>query len=626
MPLHVPPHVPPPPNRRPIEDLGLLSDSHSSALVAQDATVVWGCMPRFDTAPIFGALLDESAGYWSLRPAGGGRDADARRYLDDTMILEHVFVTEAGRLEVTDLMPFTFTDDPHDLGTGAPHAIVRRVACTAGSVEVEMVYEPRPEFGLMVPLLRPVDGGVYSVGGAWSLVLSSTVDLEVGDDATATAGFELSEGEQAWFSMRRIEGAEAEETWDRTTMEGWFDETRREWRQWAGEHDRYEGPRGDLVRTSGMVLQSLTYWPTGAMIAAPTTSLPEDVGGTRNWDYRFSWVRDTAMIVEALRVASCPREADRFIDWIVRTAGGDLRSGQDLQIMYGIGGEHEVGERILPHLDGWRDSAPVRVGNDAWHQRQLDVYGELLDAVYDLRDHLEELDHLEVRFLRDLADRAAELWEEPDYGIWEIRDDPRHFVHSKLMCWIALDRAVRMADAIDASDEQRHDWERQAGTIRAAILERGWNEELGAFTQAFGSDVLDASVLMMAIERFLPADDPRMRSTIAAIDEHLVDDCGLVYRYLGDDGLEGEEGTFLLCTFWLAQCLAMAGEVERAEEIFRRAADHANDLGLMSEEVDPETGALLGNFPQAFSHVGLVNAAQAIASARGDVDEDRWGP
>ncbi|MBW3561214.1 MAG: glycoside hydrolase family 15 protein [Actinobacteria bacterium] len=612
-------------NRRPIADLGLLSDSHSSALVAADATVVWCCLPRFDSPPVFGGLFDDVAGYWSLQPSGWVGDATSRTYLDSTMLLRTTFEDQGGQLEVTDAMPFTLTEDPHDLGTGAPHAIVRHVTCTSGSVEVEMDCEPRPEFGLMVPLLREIDGGAYCLGGSWSLVLSSTEDLEIDDDARARARFALDEGDDAWFAIRRLDEAEVPEAWDRGEMQEWLEDTRREWQQWDHEHRRYEGPWGDLVRTSGRVLQSLTYWPTGAMVAAPTTSLPEEVGGVRNWDYRFSWVRDTSMIIEALRVASCPREAARFLDWIVRTAGGDIRSGQDLQIMYGIGGEHEIGERTLPHLDGWRDSAPVRVGNEAWHQRQLDVYGELLDAVFDVRGHLDELDGIEVRFLRDLADKALELWEEPDYGIWEVRAEPRHYVHSKLMCWVALDRAVQMADEIDASEEQVSDWKEGAEAVREAILERGWNEEVGAFVQSFGSDRLDASVLVMAIERFLPADDPRMRSTIDAIDADLVDERGLVYRYLGDDGLPGEEGTFLLCTFWLAQCLAMAGEVGRAEDVFERAAAHVNDLGLMSEEVDPATGELLGNFPQAFSHIGLVNAAQAIARARGDVDEDRWG-
>lgn len=596
----------------------MLSDSHGGALVADDATVVWATLPRFDDAPVMSAILDDRAGHWSLRPAGWQGPATGRRYLDDTMVLETRFETPSGTLAVTDVMPFARTADPHSLGAGAPHAVLRRARCVEGSVEVAMTYRPRPEFGLMVPLLRHHEHGVYSLGGSTALALSATVPVQVTDEACVTAEFRLDQEEAAWFALRREESyGETPEAWDQATMADWLEQTLDEWRAWSAEHHHYHGRWSDLVAVSGRVLQSLTYWPTGAIVAAPTTSLPEAVGGNRNWDYRFSWIRDTAMTIEALRVASCPKEAARFIDWIVRTAGGDIRTGQDLQIMYGIGGEHEVGERVMPHLRGWRDSTPVRVGNDAWHQRQLDVYGELLDAVYDVREHLDRLDASETRFLRDLADRACDLWREPDNGLWEVRGEPRQFVHSKLMCWVAQDRALKLADALDASEEQRQRWRDCAEDIRAAILEQGWDQERGAFTQTFDDAQLDASVLLLAIEGFLPADDHRMLATMEAIDRDLTDQHGMVYRYRGDDGLEGEEGTFVLCTFWLAHSLALAGKVDRAIEVFERAIRFANDVGLLAEEVDPHTGELLGNFPQAFSHIGLVNAAQAIARAEG---------
>jgi GH15 family glucan-1,4-alpha-glucosidase len=361
-------------------------------------------------------------------------------------------------------------------------------------------------------------------------------------------------------------------------------------------------------------LYALTYYPTGAICAAPTTSLPESVGGERNWDYRYAWVRDASFTMHALWVAACPDEANKFFDFMSNASAMRLSRGVDLQIVFGLGGERDLAERELSHLRGWRDSAPVRIGNGAWSQRQLDVYGELLDAVYRLPDALDQLSPMTRRFLADLADAAAQHWMEPDHGIWEVRGEPRHFVYSKLMCWVALDRAIALADRLGAA-ERVEAWKRTREKIADAILTRGWSDEVNSFTQTFGGTELDAANLMMAITGFLPANDPRMRATIDAIAERLTDDHGLVYRYRADDGFDTDEGTFLLCTFWLAHALALAGDVDRASEVFERAAAFMNDVCLLSEEVDPSTGELLGNFPQAFSHIGLVNAAWAISQA-----------
>ncbi|MGZ3460161.1 MAG: glycoside hydrolase family 15 protein, partial [Archangium sp.] len=386
-------------------------------------------------------------------------------------------------------------------------------------------------------------------------------------------------------------------------------------------HQRYEGPWRELVHHSGRVLQALTYQPTGAIVAAPTTSLPESVGGGRNWDYRYTWLRDASLTLEALWVAACPDEAWRFFDFLT-SAITQMSRGEDLQIMFGIGGEHDLSERVLPHLPGWRGSFPVRVGNGAWTQRQVDVYGELLGAAHRLREQLGGLDEAGLRFLVAVADTAADRWAEPDQGIWEMRDAPRHHLYSKLMCWVALDRALDMRDMLRADPERVARWKRVRRDIRSAIQEHGWNARVGAFTQAFDSDVLDASVLMLPIVGFLPARDPRMRATMEAIATDLTDDRGLVYRYRASDGLTGEEGTFFLCTFWLAHAYALAGEVARARETFAQAVEYVNDVGLLSEEVEPESGELLGNFPQAFSHIGLVNAAWAITRA----EESRQRP
>jgi GH15 family glucan-1,4-alpha-glucosidase len=377
------------------------------------------------------------------------------------------------------------------------------------------------------------------------------------------------------------------------------------------------------------VLKALTFAPSGAVVAAATTSLPEGVGGERNWDYRYSWVRDASFTMEALWVAACPDEADDFFAFMCTAAASGVGAEQALQIMFGVGGEHDLSERALGHLEGWRGSRPVRVGNGAWEQEQVDVYGELLSAASRLTDQLHNVDADTRAFLGSLADAAAVRWREPDQGIWEVRGDPQHFLYSKVMCWVALDRAIAMAGLIGGASRVQH-WERTRDEIAETVVRDGWSDAAGAFTQYVGTDALDASNLMLPIVGFLPASDPRVLATIEAIDERLTDDRGLVYRYrteAGVDGLAGEEGTFLLCTFWLAQALAMADRVDRAREVFERAVRYVNDVGLLAEEIDPTTGELLGNFPQAFSHIGLVNAAWAISEAETRVGQagDRAG-
>ena len=402
--------------------------------------------------------------------------------------------------------------------------------------------------------------------------------------------------------------------WTEAEIADRLDDTTEAWRTWSGLHQNYVGPWADLVQLSGRVLYGLTYFPTGAMVAAPTTSLPEVPGGSRNWDYRYAWVRDASFTLQALWVAACPHEADKFFEYIARAATSQPDPDGELQIMFGIGGEHDLTERVLGHLSGWRDSAPVRVGNGAWTQRQLDVYGELLDAAHRLPEQLDRLGPAPRRFLAGLADTAARRWRDTDQGIWETRGEPRHFVYSKLMCWVALDRAIALADRLDALSRVDR-WKATRDEVAEAIMTLGWNEDVGAFTRSFGSAELDASNLMMPIVGFIPASHPRMRATIDRTAADLSDEHGLIYRYRSEDGLEGEEGTFLLCTFLLAQAQALAGDLDAARATFGIAAGYANDVGLLAEEVDASNGELLGNFPQAFSHVGLVNAAWAIAEA-----------
>jgi alpha,alpha-trehalase len=597
----------------PIADYALLSDRHSAALVSRDGSIDWLCFPRFDSPAIFARLLDDEAGHWSIRPSTPFRVT--RRYLDRTMVLETRFHTDSGTVVVTDGLLAGWEEDEHRLGAEAPHILVRRVVCETGSVELEITCRPRPQYGLVSPILTPVDGGVASRGGAEWLVLTTPAPLKLG--AGGMHGrLQMVVGETMHFGMH---SSPFEETpgrvWSQQELCDRLDETIRAWQAWSAHHQAYEGPWRDLVHHSGRVLGALSYQPSGAVIAAPTTSLPETVGGERNWDYRYAWVRDASLTMEALWVAACPYEAADFFAFLATAAS--LRSDEPLQIMFGIGGERVLTERTLPHLRGWRGSRPVRVGNGAWNQHQIDVYGELWSAAFKLVELLGHIDDDTRRFLAGCADLAAQRWVDKDQGIWEVRGDPQHFLYSKVMCWAALDRAVSMSDRLGVSG--RVDWwARTRDEIHATVLREGWSDEAGAFTQYFGSHDLDASNLMMPIVGFLPADDPRVLATIDATERRLTDEHGLVYRYrtqTGIDGLAGEEGSFLLCTFWLAQAQAMAGQVDRARATFERAAAFVNDVGLLAEEVDPATGELLGNFPQAFSHIGLVNAAWEISEA-----------
>ena len=596
----------------PIGDYALLSDCRSAALVSRGGSVDWLCFPRFDGPSIFARLLDAEAGHFSVRPAG--QFEVSRAYLDQTMALETTFGTPTGVAVLVDALAVGRNDRGHDLGAGSPGVLLRRLTCTDGQVEVEVSYAPRPEYGLIHPLLERVPGGLAARGGADRLRLSAPVELAV-EGATATGRFTLRAGESAGFSLQHRPMWEPTlRAWDQEEIADRLDDTMEGWRSWSAMHQTYEGPWRELVHHSGRVLQALTFEPTGAIVAAPTTSLPETVGGERNWDYRYSWVRDACLTMEALWVAACPDEANKFFAFLADAAASQLHRGVDLQIMFGIGGERDLTERELPHLSGWRRSRPVRVGNGAWNQRQVDVYGELLGAAQRLVEQLGELDPITRRFLVAAAETAAVRWKEKDQGIWEIRGEPRDFLYSKLMCWVALDRAIALAEPLGAKDRVEG-WTAAREEIRTAIFEQGWSDRAGAFTQAFGTDELDASNLMLAITGFLPGDDPRMKATIDAIAERLTDERGLVYRYRAQDGLEGEEGTFLLCTFWLAQAQALAGEVDQARQTFERAVAYVNDVGLLAEEVDVGGEEMIGNYPQAFSHIGLVNAAWAITEA-----------
>lgn len=594
----------------PIADYALLSDCRSAALVSRVGGIDWLCFPRFDGPSVFARLLDDQAGHWSIYAVGATEVS--RRYVEGTMVLETTFRTPTSSAVLVDAMAIGRNERGHELGVDSPGVVLRSVSCQSGTVEIELVYAPRFEYGLIFPLLKPIEGGVVARGGADVLVFSSPIGLSI-EGSVAQARFTLRAGEQVSFALQH------RASWEQTPLvqteaaiTASLQDTIMGWSTWSELHQRYEGPWQDLVHHSGRVLQALMFRSTGAIVAAPTTSLPETIGGDRNWDYRYTWIRDACLTLDALWVAACPDEASWFFSWMAGAVATQIRRGSELQIMFGVGGEHDLSERSLDHLAGWRASRPVRVGNGAWNQRQLDVYGELLGAARRLREQLGDLDETTRDFFVEVADAAAARWQGRDQGIWEVRGEPQDFLYSKLMCWVALDCAIDLADLLQAHDRIAR-WTATREQIREAILTHGWSEKAGAFTQAFGSDELDAAALMMPIVGFLPATDLRMRSTIDAIAQRLTDEHGLVYRYRASDGLEGEEGTFLLCTFWLAQAQALAGEVKQARATFEQAIAYANDVGLLAEEVDPASNELLGNFPQAFSHIGLVNAAWAIS-------------
>ena len=600
----------------PIADHALLSNCHSAALVTADGSVDWLCFPRFDSPSVFGRLLDDTAGHWSIRPAG--TFDTRRRYVDHTLVLETTFTTSTGTLVLTDALAVGLGNRGHSLGKGAPRLLVRSVTCIDGSVDVELAYAPRPEYGLLQPLLASVDGGVTARGGAEWLVFSTAVPLRLAG-SSATAAFPIHAGDTVRFALHRstLEEQPAR-VWTQAELADRVGDTVAAWRSWSDLHQTYQGPWRELVHHSGRVLQGLTFEPSGAIVAAATTSLPEGAGGERNWDYRHAWVRDASFTMEALWVAACPDEAGNFFAFMTTAAAATVGPGMPLQIMFGVGAEHDLNEWTLPHLRGWRESRPVRVGNAAWRQQQTDVYGELLGAAHRLADQITAMDDDMRMFLVALADSAAENWREKDQGIWEVRGEPRHFLYSKVMCWVALDRAIALAAGMLRAQDKVDAWTAARDEIWDTVMREGWSHEAGAFTQSFGSTQLDASNLMMPIVGFLRADDPRMLATIDAIADRLTDDRGLVYRYRtksGVDALAGEEGTFVICTFWLAHALAMAGQTARATEVFERAVGYVNDVGLLAEQVDADTRELLGNFPQALSHIGLINAAWAIVQA-----------
>jgi GH15 family glucan-1,4-alpha-glucosidase len=583
----------------PIEDYALIGDTHTAALVSREGSIDWLCLPRFDSPACFAALLgDRSNGRWLLAPAGPAREV-RRRYQGDTLVLETEYRTDEGIVRVVDCMPPRQTDPD----------VARIVEGVSGRVPMRMELTIRFDYGSIVPWVRHIDGALHAVAGPDSVWLRTPVPVR-GENWTTMADFTVAEGERVPFMLtwhashrpapRRIDPVQA------------LGDTEAWWGEWASRID-YRGGWQDAVIRSLLTLKALTYAPTGGIVAAPTTSLPEQLGGVRNWDYRYCWLRDATFTLSALMLAGLADEARAWREWLLRAVAGQPKQ---MQILYGVAGERRVLEQELGWLGGYEGSKPVRIGNAAVHQFQLDVYGEVMDTLHLGRHIGLESDPWTWDLQRALLEFLESSWREPDEGIWEIRGPRRHFTHSKVMAWVALDRAIKAVE-LSGLEGPVDRWRAARGELHDEVCREGYDRERDSFVQYYGADHLDASLLQIPLVGFLPADDPRVKGTVAAIQRELMSE-GLVHRYPPEgsekvDGLPPGEGPFLACTFWLADNLALMGRREEALAIFERLLTLRNDVGLLAEEFDPASGRQLGNFPQAFSHVALVNTANYLS-------------
>ena len=585
-----------------IEDYALIGDTQTAALVGRDGSIDWLCLPRFDSAACFAALLGgHEHGHWQLAPTEEPV-ASSRRYRGDSLVLETTFTTSHGVVKVVDCMPPRARDPD----------LVRVVEGVSGRVAMRMELVIRFDYGRSVPWVRRLDGRLYAVAGPDALVLDTPVATR-GEAMTTTAEFSVAAGERVpfvleWHPSHEGPGlpVDAEEA---------VEDTRLWWEQWVSRCT-YEGEWRDAVVRSLVTLKALTYAPTGGIVAAPTTSLPEQLGGVRNWDYRFCWLRDATFTLYALMSAGYQDEAQAWRDWLLRAVAG---APSDMQIMYGCGGERRFPELVLDWLPGYEGSRPVRVGNAAVAQFQLDVFGEVMDSLHQARRIGISPDPFSWALQRALMQFLESRWQEPDEGIWEVRGPRRHFTHSKVMAWVAADRAVKAVERFGLEGPAPR-WRGLREQIKAEVCERGWDARRQTFTQSYGGTELDAALLMMPLVGFLPAADHRVQGTVAAVERELCED-GFVHRYTqpddGVDGLPPGEGAFLACTFWLADNYALAGRHGEARETFERLLAVRNDVGLLAEEYDVAARRQVGNFPQAFSHLPLVNTARNLALGGG---------
>lgn len=591
-----------------LEDYGIIGNLLTCALVGNDGSIDWCCFPHLESPSVFGSLLDiQKGGSFSITPAT--KYSHSQQYIPDTNVLETHFSTDTGKVTLTDFMP---TKVRHNISS--LNIIFRKITCNSGTIDLKISFEPRFDYAREQTKFRTIDNQSIAEGDHNKSYLQLYHNKFLIPNVSASGIYydlKITEGEECWVVMKyNLEEILSPEFCNRILKV-----TTNYWHSWAHicEKDQciFNGPWHDLVVRSGLVLKLLTHRTVGSIAAAPTTSLPEVVGGERNWDYRFSWIRDASFTVRSLYSLDHGSEADSFFHWLKNKCLSSLDPSK-MKIMYSLEGESKLQEKVLDHLEGYKKSYPVRIGNGAVDQKQLDIYGEFVLMMYETLVDEKKLTPEEWAFITQICEYVCEVWNTTDSGIWEVRGGPQHFTYSKLMCWVALDRAVRIAQEFDLQGNIEK-WIQERDAIKQAILEKAFNKKINSFLQVLNpsSTILDATSLLIPIMGLLSIHDSRIQGTIDATKKYLTSN-GLVYRYNADDGLHGKEGTFILCTFWLINDLALSGKVEEAEEYFKKILSHASPLGLLAEEFDTETNKQIGNYPQAFSHLGLINSARYI--------------
>ncbi|HET8911378.1 MAG TPA: glycoside hydrolase family 15 protein [Ktedonobacteraceae bacterium] len=633
---------------KPINAYGVIGDCRSVLLIAPNGSIDWGCLPDFDSPAFFCRLLDEQqGGYFQIAPSSGTIPG-SQRYLPGSNVLQTRFTGRSGAITLTDFMPIETAKawplrEIHSAGKqqdGSFERLVRMVECSYGEMSITARLKVTPNYAASPTDVSLFPGLGAAISGADQHVAVAMIDRRVSSPTSMTLDqgpgeahptlviqTTLRKGERVFFALGMADTLETarqmlETDFQQRNFEVELEQTLQSWQTWL-DGSQYAGPYNELVERSALVLKLLTYAPTGAIVAAPTTSLPEEIGGTRNWDYRFTWLRDASFTLYALSVLGFTEESHAFTHWLQKISYSE---GEDLQILYGIRGERELAEKVLEHLSGYKNSQPVRIGNGAARQVQLDVFGEVLDCLHQYRRqgcfelYGEKLEGPLWSLMCVMAEQVCKHWKEADSGIWEVRDGLHHFLYSKVMCWVALDRVIRAAEQEHLEADLLR-WREVREQIRTDVLAHGYNPQVGAFTQSYDSTILDASSLLLPLVGFIPATDPRMRSTVDRIMEHLTDKQGFVFRYNGEDGLNGGEGTFTICSFWLVDNLAMQGRLDEARSLFEHLVSHAGYLGLFSEEIEAGSGAALGNYPQAFTHIALINSAQNLYRAEQQMAE-----
>ncbi|HEX3012793.1 MAG TPA: glycoside hydrolase family 15 protein [Methanobacterium sp.] len=591
-----------------IENYGIIGNLETCALVGSDGSIDWMCLPYLESPSIFAAILDNKrGGHFAIQPVS--KFSSFQNYIKETNILQTTFNTPFGMVTITDFMPIKLYD-----GTKHHRTLYRKVKCTEGHIRLELSFKPRFNYAKYVPDFKLIDGGALCSFEDKELFLNTVVPLQI-EDGEITSQFNMRKDMEIWFVLQYNQqdhySPDYKEFNKRLTA------LQEYWQNWTYKCHKIcvlEDIWHDIIARSGLVLKLLANPESGAIAAAATTSLPECIGGLRNWDYRYAWIRDSAYTIQALFHLEHVQESQDYMRWINTIIKQDTHPS-DIRIMYPLHKDEVIEEQMLEYLSGYKQSSPVRIGNAAVNQKQLDIYGELINAIYDTTRYGKDISDKTWEFIKNFVDYICEVWNTKDRGIWEVRGESRHYVHSKLMCWVAVDRGIKIAKF--KKTETSCNWEETKNEIETAILEKGFNKELNSFVQSFNSDAIDATTLLIPRMGLLPYDDPRVQGTIEAVMQNLMTEKGLVYRYKNEDGLPGDEGCFLLCSFWLVDSLSLSGRLDEAINIFVNILQLMSPLGLLAEEINPETGKLLGNFPQAFSHIGLVNSALYIGIARG---------